>query len=131
MRTITKKLFSVFFIAFIAMSLLVSSACDKDDDEDEMVGTWVLYEATTPTAILNAAALAEMNYSMTVVFTATTYTAVGSFGDESINEIGTWIRQDSNTVIITNSDGNTILTKDGEYYKAELDDNVIGKFKKL
>jgi hypothetical protein len=82
------------------------------------------------TATLDAAALTEAGYTMTVIFTKNAYTAIGVVGDDIINETGTWTREDSNTVIITNTDGNTTLTKVGEYYTAEFDDGIIGKFKK-
>ncbi|MCK5028855.1 MAG: hypothetical protein KAR57_04420 [Bacteroidales bacterium] len=130
MRTFTKNLFSVLFITLISMSLLVTTGCDEDDVIDEMVGTWTLYEMQMESETLNAAELAAEGMSMTVVFTAETYTAIGVMGDEVINETGTWTRQDSNTIIITNTDGNVTLTKEGEYYTTEFDEGIIGKFKK-
>ena len=126
----TKKLFRVLFITLISMSLLVTTGCDEDDDVDPIVGTWFLYEMQMGSETLNAAELAAEGISMTVVFTAGTYTAIGVMGDEVINETGTWTRQDSNTIIITNTDGNVTLTKDGEYYTAEFDEGMIGIFKK-
>lgn len=130
MRKITRNFFSVFFIALISMSLFVATGCDDDDDVDPMVGTWTLYELQMGSETIVSSELASAGYSMTVVFTSNSYSAIGIVGDEIINETGTWIRQDSNTVIINNSDGNTTLTKVGEYYTAEFDEGVIGKFKK-
>jgi hypothetical protein len=129
MKTLTKNLWKVLFLVIVSMSLITFNACDEDD-EDPIIGTWILYEMQMGTATLDAAALTEAGYTMTVIFTKNAYTAIGVVGDDIINETGTWTREDSNTVIITNTDGNTTLTKVGEYYTAEFDDGIIGKFKK-
>jgi hypothetical protein len=129
MKTLTKNLWKVLFLVIVSMSLITFNACDEDD-EDPIIGTWILYEMQMGTATLDAAALTEAGYTMTVIFTKNAYTAIGVVGDDIINETGTWTREDSNTVIITNTDGTVTLTKVGEYYTAEFDDGVIGKFKK-
>jgi hypothetical protein len=71
-----------------------------------------------------------MNATMTVVFTTGVYTAIGVMGDDVINETGTWTRVDSNTITLVNTDGTVTLNKEGEYYTAEFDEGIVGRFKK-
>jgi len=131
MKTFTKNLIKVLFLTLVLTSLMITTGCDEDDDNDPIIGTWVLYEMQMGSETMDAAALTEMGYAMTVVFTDGAYTANGTIGDEIINEVGTWTRVDANTITITNTDGNQTLTKDGEYYTAEFDEGVTGKFRKL
>jgi hypothetical protein len=130
MKTLTKNLWKVLFLVIVSMSLITFNACDEDD-EDPIIGTWILYEMQMGVETLDAADLTEAGYTMTVIFTENVYTANGVVGGDIINETGTWTREDSNTVIIMNTDGNTTLTKVGEYYTAEFDEGIIGKFKKI
>lgn len=133
MERITKQIFKVLFLLLISSTLFITS-CDEDEDDDPIIGTWILMEAVDAegATIYTATQLALEGISMTVTFTESKYHAVGSMGDGAIDETGTWDREDKNTVIIhpPGDDEDVTLTKDGEYYLAPLDDGVYGKFEK-
>lgn len=133
MKNITNNLFKVLFLLMIAMTLIVTTGCedDEDSDVDPIIGTWMLYELdVTEGMITTTYTAAEMNANMTVVFTAEVYTAIGIMGDDVINEAGTWSRVDSNTITLVNTDGTVTLNKEGIYYMAEFDEGIVGRFKK-
>lgn len=132
MKNLTNNLFKVLFLLIITMALIVTTGCeDEESDVDPIIGTWMLYEVdVTEGGITATFSASEMNATMTVVFTAGVYTAVGVMGDDVINEAGTWTRVDSNTITLVNTDGNVTLNKEGEYYTAEFDEGIVGRFKK-
>lgn len=132
MKRLTNNLFKVLFLLMITMTLIVTTGCeDEDSDVDPIIGTWMLYELDVTEGIITTThSPSEMNANMTVVFITGVYTAIGVMGDDVINEVGTWIRVDSNTITLVTSDSIVTLKKEGEYYTAEFDEGVVGRFKK-
>ena len=128
MRIFTKNLFSVFFIIFISMSLFVTTGCDDDDDVDEMIGTWVLFELEDGSDTMSPS---EAGISITVIFTTNSYTATVVEDGYSDIDNGTWTRTSSTSIIIIHDDGDsTTLIKEGSYYTSWMD-GVKMKFRKL
>ncbi|NOQ28453.1 MAG: hypothetical protein GQ564_24070 [Bacteroidales bacterium] len=132
MKKLTNNLFKVLFLLMITMTLMVTTGCeDEDSDVDPIIGTWMLYEVdVTVEGTTTTNSPSEVNSNMTVVFTTGVYTAIGVLGDDVINEVGTWTRVDSNTITLVNTDGTVTLKKEGEYYTAEFDIGIVGRFKK-
>lgn len=132
MKKLTNNLFKVLFLFMITMTLIVTTGCeDEGSDIDPIIGTWMLYEVdVTEGSTTTTLSASEMGASMTVVFTTGVYTAIGVMGDDVINETGTWTRVDKNTITLVNTDGTVTLNKEGEYYTAEFDEGIVGRFKK-
>lgn len=122
MKKFTKSLFRVLFLAMISMTLLINTGCEKDEDLDAIVGTWVLHEGEmTYGGITVTMTPAEMEVSISVTF-EDDFTYNASYTETGYTpeiESGIWVRTNSTTVTITattNTDGPTTLTKDGDYY---------------
>jgi len=122
MKNFTKNLFRVLFLIMISMSLFVTPGCEDDDDDvDEIIGTWVFFEAQELDAsgtIIETQTPAQMGLSITVVFITGAYTATVTEGTDVDIETGTWTRTNSTTVVITETGGDhsETLTKEGAYY---------------
>ena len=134
MKTITKNLFRVLFLAMISMSLMINTGCNKDDDVvvDEMIGTWILHEIDVTEGVITVTiSPAEFGLSITTIFTANAYTAtVTVTGESPVIEIGTWTRTNSTTIVLTAPGEDPMtLTKEGVYY-VHYDSNGKMKYKK-
>ena len=136
MKQITKNLFRVLFLAMISMTLLINTGCEKDEDLDEILGTWVLHEGEmTSDGVTVTLTPAAMELSIDVTFEDdftynANYTETGSTPEI---ESGIWVRTNSTTVTITattNNEGPTTLIKDGAYYVVtDTEDGITMKMK--
>jgi hypothetical protein len=121
MKIFTKNYFAFFIMMLLSASLVLTTSCDKDDDEDEIVGTWELEKAeATMGDITETMTAAEMGMELTVVFKddgTMSATSVGEDGTET--DSGTWTRVDDNTVDIMVDGDTETLKKEGSYYVLE------------
>lgn len=136
MKKFTKSLFRVLFLAVISMTLLINTGCEKDEDLDEILGTWVLHEGEmTSDGVTVTLTPAAMGLSIDVTFEDDfTYNAnYTETGYTPEIESGIWVRTNSTTITITattNNDGPTTLTKDGDYYVVtDTEDGMTVKMK--
>jgi hypothetical protein len=136
MKKFTKSLFRVLFFAVISMTLLINTGCEKDEDLDEILGTWVLHEGEmTSDGVTVTLTPAAMGLSIDVTFEDDfTYNAnYTETGYTPETESGIWVRTNSTSVTITattNTEGPTTLTKDGNYYVVtDTEDGMTVKMK--
>ena len=125
MEKLVKRSVQTLFITLVAMLLMVSS-CDKDDDTDEIVGTWSLEKVMISEISYSAS---ELGMSMVInvnddhTFTGTVITSEGT---ESVS--GTWERIDSDTVEIYEGTDVTELKKEDDYYTVvQTEDQITMK----
>ncbi|MCK5168798.1 MAG: hypothetical protein KAQ75_02875 [Bacteroidales bacterium] len=130
MKNLIKNSIGVLFLALISVSLLMTN-CEKDDEADAIVGTWILEKVEVLSVSYPAS---EFGISMTInINDDNTFSGTTNLGEGTESDSGTWKRIDSETVEIYEGTDTSTLKKEGDYYTiTETEDSITMKmyFKK-
>jgi hypothetical protein len=111
------------FLFIIGIFIITTIACNEDkdtfDDNDEMVGTWLLHELEADDGTVLSRS--EFEKQITIIFTETNYSVTEyDAGGETGSISGTWERTGSATIEISMSGHvgaeTRIMSKEGKYY---------------
>lgn len=125
MKLFTKNYLSFFVMMLLSASLVLTTSCEKDDDTDPIVGSWELEKLDMTvggeTQTVNAA---TYGMEITAEFKDDgTFTTTSNFDGDTETDSGTWTRVDDNNVEVTVDGETDTLTKEGEYYVSEVEED--------